>query len=472
MNINWQKQLSIDITTLSEATQKIGNTNDFYVYIIWKTYTEIPTPFYVGKGHLQRIIKHGMKSDENSNIYKTKIFNKHKRLGLKCGYSIHSFYDDEEESLQKEIDLILLIGRADLKQGPLANKTDGGDGTLGHLAPKGGDSYSARPVYANGSLYLCLKDAADALKIGSGAVSSRINNGWDGYYYQDEGQIEPTKKILGRYKKEVVVENILYPSASDAARKLNIDVRMISKRINYGWDGYYYTDKGQLPRKTIWGTRKDKVSITIKNKFYETVNEASLKTGESVAMISKRCLSSNYPDYVRLDGKVNQKLSAPKVALKLIIEDHIYLSVGEAAKAYDMTTGGITARCASSNYPSWNFFDLEVQKKKEKYAEFSSNPIKVNIDNIAYESQSSAARAHDIDVNTAKKRFKSLSFPNWICSSITKQEPKDGRRGIIHVEIDGEVFRSISAASKKLGESRPNIKKKIESTDYGNYKYL
>jgi len=471
MDINWQEQLSVDIVTLAEATKKIGNSNDFYVYIIWKTYTKSPTPFYVGKGHWQRIIKHGMKSD-NNNVYKTRIFNKHKKLGLECGYSIYNFYEDEVESLEKEMDLISLIGRSDLKQGPLANKTNGGDGTLGHLAPKGGDSHSARPVVANGVVYSCLKDAADALKIGSGAMSSRINNGWYGYYYQDEGQIEPTKKILGRYKKEVVVENKLFPSASDAARQLNIDVRMISKRINYGWDGYYYTDKGQLPRKTIWSNRKDKVAINIKNKFYETVNEASLKTGESVAMISKRCLSSNYPDYTRLDGKVDEKTSAPKVALKLMIEDKIYLSVGEAAKYYNMTRGGVTARCASSNYPSWNFFDSEVQIQRVKHAEFSSNPIKVNIDNIEYKSQSAAARAHNIDVNTAKKRFKSLSFPNWKCESIQKQESKDGRRGIIHVQIDGEVFRSISAASKKLDESRATIKKKIESTDYANYKYL
>ncbi len=472
MVIDWGKQLDIEITTLSEATKIIGNSDDYYVYIIWKMYTGAPVPFYVGKGHWQRLIKHEMKSDRHSNTYKTRIINKHKHLGISCGYSIYNFFKDENDALTKEIELISLIGRADLNYGPLTNKTDGGDGSLGHLAPKGGDSHSARPVYADNKLYSCLKDAGKALNIHSGSISARIKNGWDGFYYEDEGQRTQSKEILGRYRKAVVVQNKEFISASEAARELSLDVRMICKRIGYGWEGYYYIEQGQLPRKTVWANRKDKVTVIVKGITYDTVNEAAIKTGETVAKIGKRCLSSNYPDYIRLDGKVEQKQSPPKTPLKVVIKNTCFGSSGEAAKIYKMTSGGVKARCASSNYPEWNFLDPEVQKKKEVKSEFSSNPIKVQINGASYESQSSAARAYNIDINTAKKRFRSFSFPDWICSSAPKQKPKDGRQGIIGVKINGEFFRSVNAASSDTGEGRSVIKRKALSEKYHNYELI
>jgi len=179
--IDWQAKLGIEIIALSDATKVIGDSDDYYVYIIWKMYEEPPIPFYVGKGHWQRLIKHEMKSDENCNVYKTNIIKKHSRLGISCGYSIYDFFENEQEALEKEIELISLIGRADLKVGSLANKTDGGDGTLGHFAPKGGDSHSARPVIADNKRYSCLKDAGIALNVHPGSISARINNGWKRY---------------------------------------------------------------------------------------------------------------------------------------------------------------------------------------------------------------------------------------------------------------------------------------------------
>ena len=472
MVIDWKKQLDIKVTTLSEATKIIGDSDDYYVYIIWKMYTESPVPFYVGKGHLQRLVKHEMKSEENNNVYKTKIIRKHKRLGIKCGYSICNFFKNENDALSKEVDLIKLIGRHDLESGPLANKTDGGDGSSGHLALRGGDSLSAKPVFANNKLYSCLKDASEELKVTAGAITQRIKNGWLGYYYKDEGQRPQTKKLLFRYRKEVVVEGQKFISASEAARKLNLDVRMISKRIGYGWEGYYYLDKGQLPKKTVWGSREDKVAVKIRGINYLTTTEAVRKTGESEAKIRKRSLSSNYPNYIRLDGKVEQKQSPPKIPLKVVIKKICFESSGEAAKVYKMTSGGVKARCASSNYPEWCFLDAEVQKKKEVKSEFSSNPIKVQINGVSYESQSSAARAYNIDINTAKKRFRSFSFPDWICSSAPKQKPKDGKMGMIGVKINDKIFRSVNAASSDTDESRSVIKQKALSEQYNNYELV
>ncbi len=470
--IDWQTQLGVEIITLPDATKIIGDSDDYYVYIIWKMYEDPPIPFYVGKGHWQRLGKHEMKSEENNNIYKTNIIKKHSNLGIKCGYSIFDFFENEQDALEQEVELISLIGRADLKVGTLANKTDGGDGTLGHLALKGGDSHSAKPVIADNKYYPCLTDASIALNVTLGAIAVRIKHGWEGYYYEDIGQQSQTKSILGRYRKPAIVEGRQFISVSDAARELGLNVGMICKRIKYGWDGYYYLDQGQLPRRAKWDDRKDKVAVRIKGTTYDTVSEASKITGETVAKISKRSLSSNYPDYQRLDRKIVEKQAPPRKPLEVVIHNHIFESVGEAAKFHGMTRGGIQARCSSSNFPEYKFCDAKVQKHREVKSEFSSNPINVEIDGIKFESQSAAARAHKIDTNTAKKRFRSYSFPNWICHTIAKQKPRDGRLGMIGVEINGIIYRSVSAASANTGEPRNTIKKKAISEKYQHYRLL
>ncbi len=240
----------------------------------------------------------------------------------------------------------------------------------------------------------------------------------------------------------------------------------------YGWDGYYYIEQGQLPRKTIWSDRTDKVAVKIRGTVYDTVSEASKITGETVAKISKRSLSSNYPDYQRLDGKVEEKQSPPKTPLKVVINHQHFESVGVAAKFHGLTSGGVQARCASSNFPEWKFCDENIRKQKEVKSEFSSNPIDVQVNGVNFESQSAAARKHKIDINTAKRRFRSYSFPDWICHAAPKQKPKDGRLGMIGVEINGTVYRSISTASTNTGESRSVIKRKATSEKHQNYKLL
>jgi len=470
--INWHESLEVNILCKSEVSKAIGDSRDYYVYILWKMYEEPPLPFYVGKGHFQRVLKHGVKSDENNNRYKTNVIKKHYKSDLELGYSIFDFFKDEYEALDKEKDLIALIGRADLNLGPLTNKTDGGDGTKGHLALKGSDNPSARTVVADGVNYGCLKDASIVLNINSSALVARIRNGWAGCYYKDEGQREQTKKIVGCYKKPVFVEGKEFESASEAARKLGGDVRQISKRIKYGWPDYYYMDVGQLPRKTNWSNREDKVSVIIKGEQYPTIADAVKSIGESTAMISKRCLSSNYPEYIRIDGKCELKSTPPKKPEKVLVYEHSFPSLGDAARFYNMTDGGIAFRCRSDNYPDWMFADIEKQQKESFTPEFSSISVPVKIDGIHYPSQSAAALAHNVDISTLKRRCKSLSFPKWKCDMIKKEEPKDGRAGLIGVEIDGVNYRSVNQASAKLGIHRSVINRKIKSNEFPTYNKL
>jgi hypothetical protein len=96
-------------------------------------------PYYVGKGMGGRIKRHFTKH-ENDRDYNNIKFGKIKKI-KKAGFNPSMFYSfliknvTEEDAFLCEKRSILAIGRIDLKTGPLANLTEGGDGTS-HLIPK------------------------------------------------------------------------------------------------------------------------------------------------------------------------------------------------------------------------------------------------------------------------------------------------------------------------------------------------
>lgn len=470
MKINWQEILGLKAISISDCRKLIEGEELYYVYIIWKSYTDIPEPFYVGKGRRYRFTQHEKPSEMKIKTHKVNIIEKHHALGINPLYSIVEFFKDEDDALQLEMELIEQIGRADLGEGPLTNRTDGGDGTRGHLALSGGDNPSARPVVANDITFECLNDASKELGKSAGAIAARIKKGWPGYYFVDEGQRDAAKGNLYRYEKQVSIHGQQYKSLSEASRILNIDYRSIHKRINYGWEGYFYLDEGQKPRKTIWGSRDDKVAVMIDGITYETIAEACRERNESVAMVSKRALSSNYPNYKRLDGKIEVKREPPKNPEEVSIDGTLYESINAAARAFELTSGGVIYRCGSSEYADWFLTSKVKQSEIEFDPAFSSNPLSVMVNDVVYESQSEAAREYDTDVNTVKRRCKSPSFPNWISPTIKKEQSKDGKIGIRSVEIDGVYYRSINQACNETGIARETIKKRLESDEYPNYR--
>jgi hypothetical protein len=87
-------------------------------------------PFYIGKGTKSRILRHL----KNENINPIKL-NKIKSI-RKSGFEpiLIKIVDNlsNEESLKIEIDLIKLIGRYSIKEGPLTNYTPGGETYIGY----------------------------------------------------------------------------------------------------------------------------------------------------------------------------------------------------------------------------------------------------------------------------------------------------------------------------------------------------
>lgn len=114
--------------------------NIYYVYVyldtrkpgeyIYGDYSFEYEPIYVGKGKGSRSIRH-LKGD-NHNIIKINKINKIIREGFEP--KIIKVVEDvtNEEALNKEIELIKLIGRYCKEEGPLTNVKPGGEDSIGY----------------------------------------------------------------------------------------------------------------------------------------------------------------------------------------------------------------------------------------------------------------------------------------------------------------------------------------------------
>lgn len=98
----------------------------FYVYILFRPWDM--TPCYVGKGKGRRLRTHQIQGINHPNKRLGNIF---RRAGSELPSEIVFETNDENEAFAKEIELIALYGRSDLKLGRLCNCTDGGDGSSG-----------------------------------------------------------------------------------------------------------------------------------------------------------------------------------------------------------------------------------------------------------------------------------------------------------------------------------------------------
>lgn len=107
---------------------------EFYVYLLLDPRKECE-PFYVGKGRGLRYLNH-LNSKQGRNKLKNGIINKIKKAGLPVGIFIAKKNISEYEAFILEKHLIKFFGRRDLKKGPLANLTNGGEGQHGVIYSK------------------------------------------------------------------------------------------------------------------------------------------------------------------------------------------------------------------------------------------------------------------------------------------------------------------------------------------------
>ena len=105
----------------------------YYVYELWNPLTN--KPFYVGKSYnrtgYSRYSSHISESNYKRN-HKTNTIRKIINSGNVVGFTIVFETDNEQLAFNKEIELIKLYGRRNIKTGILTNLTDGGEGASGY----------------------------------------------------------------------------------------------------------------------------------------------------------------------------------------------------------------------------------------------------------------------------------------------------------------------------------------------------
>jgi len=109
--------------------------NGKYKYVEYKFKNE---PFYIGKGHKNRDITHLKNAyKKDSPFWDIFFYRKIRKIKREINKDPIIFRIKEgltdQESLDLETEIIKIIGRINLKRGPLTNLTDGGDGTAGRI---------------------------------------------------------------------------------------------------------------------------------------------------------------------------------------------------------------------------------------------------------------------------------------------------------------------------------------------------
>lgn len=114
--------------------------SEYYVYQLARPWNGVPC--YIGKGRGKRAKCHAVLGVNHYNDHLASIYRKANGAPVPVTYIAAGLTEDE--ALALEVELIAAIGRADLKRGPLANWTDGGE-----RSPAMSDQARAKIVAAN-----------------------------------------------------------------------------------------------------------------------------------------------------------------------------------------------------------------------------------------------------------------------------------------------------------------------------------
>ncbi len=217
----------------------------FYVYVyldvtkkgefIYGDYRFDYEPFYVGKGYGNRCEEHLRESSLQHKSFKNNKIKKLLSLGLKPIILKVSFNIFEVDAFELEKKLIQVIGRRDLKKGPLTNLTDGGEGIVGLIKTE-----EHRKNLSVSSLGKKMSKEARE-KISKSLIGKRGRNTGNKHTEQTKKQISETKKgtlswnatpVLQLSKDGELIKE--WVSATAASKELGLSQGNIWTVINGG----------------------------------------------------------------------------------------------------------------------------------------------------------------------------------------------------------------------------------------------
>lgn len=174
------------------------------IYYVYGYYLEDDTPFYIGMGKGDRIIKHLTKCHSDAKAYNTPFYRKLRKLiSNKSEFSYRKIKENlsQEDAWNLEKELIIKIGRKYITGGTLYNLTNGGNGGgCGKL------SFKKVAIYDSTTLELfkefpSVKDCAKFLNIkstGNVREAYTLRTKLRKYYilyYNDKPELTFTRKV-------------------------------------------------------------------------------------------------------------------------------------------------------------------------------------------------------------------------------------------------------------------------------------
>ena len=295
---------------------------EYYIYIyldprkpgvyIYDNYTFDFEPIYVGKGknrrykqHIRQCLLHPHKSIFYRKL--NNILKEHKPI-----YFILEGNLSNENACKKEIELIKLIGRLNIKAGTLCNLTNGGDGTTGYILSEQ-TKEKIRQIHIGHKRWKNIKHPmkdktfdeyfgivkSNELKE---KISISLKNGkayWKGKNLTDETKQKISETLKKRFKNK---EN-----HSRYGKKLSDDTKQkISKSNKEYWKNNPHTDdfKKMMSIKNSGENNPSFIVYTIIN---ETTNESIELMGRDsvISYIMKykeknKILPKKSPSYIKL----------------------------------------------------------------------------------------------------------------------------------------------------------------------------
>lgn len=159
-------------------------------------------------------------------------------------------------------------------------------------------------------------------------------------------------------KKGIIIDNIKYNSISEASKQLNIDRAKIKYRLKSShFKNYLFQDNGLNIKYNkfieIDPYLSKKEPISIKDKEYESITQASKDLNKSDDYITWRLNSKSYPDWIYLKKKVELKETGEPKNKRVSILGNEYDSISEAVKNSGIDRQIMRYRLKSKNHTDY-----------------------------------------------------------------------------------------------------------------------
>lgn len=201
-------------------------------------------PFYVGKGSGRRLQWHRYDPKPTRNRIKWGIIERIRRAGMEYGIAYVAEGLTEEDAFALEVRAIAAIGRRNRDTGPLANLTDGGEGTSGWVPSeaeierrKRASTGSNNPMYGKPTYgFKGKQHSAESKAVISKKSSEQV--------VSEDTRVALKEKTSDSWRKgrvlrqKVSIHGTIHNSIRSASKATGVDRETLVKRLNSGEPGY------------------------------------------------------------------------------------------------------------------------------------------------------------------------------------------------------------------------------------------